>query len=194
MEGDKDVAAMSKMHKTLIFKMKIAIGHDKEGFKQAILTKDNKRFLELMNFSGSEYAEFSTKIQQHFSNFNVRYAADMKTIETLKKRSPEQCKTCQSVSSNSDATALDEQLAIIEKANVGSTDKIQFDDPYEYECRINKPDFYNQFVSNRIIIFIIFSACSAGAIAAVNPLALLGCYALWTSSNLYNMCTTCGCP
>ena len=65
---DKDFLALREMHKTLVFKMKIAMGHDKEKFKQAVVKNDVKTFAELMNFSEPEYLEFSAKYQQSMNN------------------------------------------------------------------------------------------------------------------------------
>ncbi len=192
MEGDKDIAAVNQMQKTFIFKMKIAIGHDKEGFKQVILSKDSKRFLELMNFSESEYAEFSTKLQGHISNFNTRYAADMSTLENLKKRYTGQYKTYQGASSNS-AAALDEQFAIIEKANVGSMDKIQVFD--ELECSTKRPQVYAQFVQNQLNINVgFFIAISIAPLAGpAAPFVYAAAFVSWQVATNVNMCETCGC-
>jgi hypothetical protein len=191
MEGDKDVAAMNLMQKTIIFKMKIAIGHDKEGFKQAILNKDSKRFVELMNFSESEYAEFNTKLQQHLSNFKTRYAADMSTLENLKKRTSTVFKTSQGASPNSNAAALDEQFAIIEKANVGSMDKIQVFD--EFECQMNRPWIYAQYVQSRTNIGVSF-LIGLPIASAGGPIALGIFLAGIATSIIVAQCNTCGCP
>jgi hypothetical protein len=192
MEGDKDIAAMNQMQKTLVFKMKIALGYDKEKFKQAIINKDHKTYIALMNFSESEYAEFSSKLQGHLSNFKTRYADDIIALEALTKRNPTVCKTCQSGSPDLDAAALDERLAIIEKANVGSMDKMQAFD--ENACRQNNPDAYNAYKEAEAIIYSIFTACAFGSLISLNPLAFAGCSVMWAASLIYAQCNTCGCP
>jgi hypothetical protein len=189
-EGDKDVAAMNKIQKTLILKMKIAIGHDKEGFKQAILNKDGKKFLELMNFSASEYAEFSTKFQEHLSNFEKRYNDDVKTIANLKKRYAEQYKNSKGASTSLDANALEEQLAIIEKANIVGMDNIQVFD--EEECRRARPEIWAQYNQNRININLGFLLGFPIA-AAGGPIALGLFLAGTIAATIINECSTCGC-
>lgn len=180
------------MHKTIVFKMKIAIGHDKEGFKQAIINKDTKKFAELMNFSESEYTEFSAKFQRHLANFKTRYAEDMRTIENLKKRYPEQCKTCQATSPNSASAAVDVQLAKIEQASVGSMDKIQVFD--ENECRMNRPSVYNSYKLQEALWYAYLVGCEIGALASFQYWLIPLCLVSWAAGLIGAQCATCGCP
>jgi hypothetical protein len=190
-EGDKDIAAMNEMQKTLVFKMKIAVGHDKEKFKQAIINKDYKTYFALMNFSETEYKEFSAKLQLHLSNFKTRYAADMATIENFRKRNPTVCNTCQVASPESESAVLEKQLEKIENANVEGMDKIQAFD--EVACRRDNPEGYANYKLVEGLIYAALVACQATAIATFQYYLIPICFTGWAAGLIAAQCDNCGC-
>ena len=116
---DKDFIALREMQQTLLFKMKIAIGHDKERFKKAMMKNDIKTVAELMNFSESEYLDLSNKMRHSISDIQTRFASEMGTLDKFSKENPVLgCKTCQTDPANITSDMIDVQFEKITKVQM----------------------------------------------------------------------------
>lgn len=188
---DDDFIALREMQQTLLFKMKIAIGHDKERFKQAMMKNDAKTVAALMNFSESEYLDLSNKVRQSMSNLKTRFKSDMGTLDKFSKKNPVlECKTCQTDPANITSGMIDMQFEKITKAQMTVMgDKVNTVDE---NCPQDKRDRQDLGI---LRCFITSTACIIGASLSIFAAWLAPlCLAAYVVCCLDVQCAFCGCP
>lgn len=110
---DKDFQDLNEMRQLLMFKLKIALAHDRNAVKEAILQNDVHSFATLMNFSESEYSEFQTKQKQLSENLFIKLGSKKAILDSYVKRTKGDCQTCSASTKN-----IDTQLSILENAKI----------------------------------------------------------------------------